>query len=333
MRGLEFIIIAMRIKSDRLRACSFSIMWARCNSTVRKLMPRRRAMTLLGSPAATRSKTSRSRGVSEAARICKLARSRRSSSFQCNARSMLSSRASSRNGFSMKSKAPAFIAAIASETVPWPVMNITGIRQPRTLSCCCSSSPVIWGIRTSSKRQPPRRGSKPSRNERADGNASTEYPAVRSINLSPCLTAASSSTTNTALSGIAARFRLHCWQIEDKGRPGMSAANHSEAATMRFDYRAADREPHSHAERLGRDERLEYGVRHLGGDPGSGIDHGDLDGLFAVVPDLDDDRSSRAVRRFHRIHRVAEQVQQHLLNLNSVGQNDCTAGIDLQIGR
>ena len=38
--GVEFIIIPIRIKSDRLRACSFSIMWARCNSTVRKLMPR-----------------------------------------------------------------------------------------------------------------------------------------------------------------------------------------------------------------------------------------------------------------------------------------------------
>ena len=35
-----FVMIAIRIRSDRLRAWSFSIMWARCNSTVRKLMPR-----------------------------------------------------------------------------------------------------------------------------------------------------------------------------------------------------------------------------------------------------------------------------------------------------
>src|SRR5215472_13637203 len=49
-------------------------------------MPRRRAMTLLGSPSVTSSKTSRSRGVSDATRICSVARSRRSSyalSFQC----------------------------------------------------------------------------------------------------------------------------------------------------------------------------------------------------------------------------------------------------------
>jgi len=90
--GVEFSIIPIRIRSDRLRACSFSIMWARCNSTVRKLMPRLRAMTLLGSPLATSSNTSRSRGVSEAARTSNVARSRRSSyalSFQCSARSML----------------------------------------------------------------------------------------------------------------------------------------------------------------------------------------------------------------------------------------------------
>jgi hypothetical protein len=64
----------MWIKSDKLCACSFSMMWARCNSTVRKLMPRRRAMALLGSPAATSSKTSRSRAVNEAARACNVAR-------------------------------------------------------------------------------------------------------------------------------------------------------------------------------------------------------------------------------------------------------------------
>jgi hypothetical protein len=51
---------------------------------------------------------------------------------------------------------------------------------------------------------------------------------------------------------------------------------------MRFDYRAADREPHSHAEGFARYERLEYGVSHLGGDPGSGIGHGGPDGLFAA---------------------------------------------------
>ena len=38
--GRAFMMIAIRIRSDRLRACSFSIMCARCNSTVRKLMPR-----------------------------------------------------------------------------------------------------------------------------------------------------------------------------------------------------------------------------------------------------------------------------------------------------
>jgi hypothetical protein len=41
-------MIAIRIKSDRLRACSFSAMRARCNSTVRKLMPRWAGDDLVG---------------------------------------------------------------------------------------------------------------------------------------------------------------------------------------------------------------------------------------------------------------------------------------------
>jgi len=68
--------------------------------------------------------------------------------------------------------------------------------------------------------------------ESADGNASTEYPAARSINLNPCLTAASSSTTNTLLSGIDARFRLGYRQIDDEDRAGMIVAHHSEAAAV-----------------------------------------------------------------------------------------------------
>jgi hypothetical protein len=61
---------------------------------LRKLMPRRRAMILFGSPAATSSSTSRSPVVSNAARASNWALSRRSScavSFQCSDRSMRSS--------------------------------------------------------------------------------------------------------------------------------------------------------------------------------------------------------------------------------------------------
>src|SRR5207237_1620198 len=135
----------------------------------------------------------------------------------------------------------------------------------------------------------------------ADGSPSTEYPAARSINLSPCLTAASSSTTNTALSGISARFRFGCRQVEDEVPAGTNAASHSEAAAVRLDDRVADREPHPHAERFGGYERLEDRVHHLGGDPRSGIGHRNLDGVFVVAPGLDDDRSLLGVRCFHRI--------------------------------
>src|SRR6516162_5206917 len=241
---------------------------------------------------------------------------------------MLSSSASSRSGFSMKSKAPAFTAAIASCTVPCPVMNITGMRQPRTLMRCWSSSPLICGICTSSNRQPPRRGSYSSRNERADGNASTEYPAARSINLSPCLTAASSSTTKTVLSGIGARFGLGTGQIKAEDPADTNATRHSQAAAVRLDDRAADREPHPHAVRFGGYERLEDRVRHLGGYPWPRIGHGDLDGAVAFAAGLDDDQSPLGACRFHRVHCVPQQVQQHLLDLDPVSHNRRQARID-----
>jgi len=84
-------------------------------------------------------------------------------------------------------------------------------------------------------------------------------PGARSMNLRPCLdlTAASSSTANTLLSGISARFRLGCRQIEEKGRAGANPMGHSNTAAVRLHYRAADRKPHAHAERFGRYERLE----------------------------------------------------------------------------
>jgi hypothetical protein len=47
--GIHYYCPADQVR--QLRVCSFSITWARRSSTVRKLMPRWRAMTLLGSPA------------------------------------------------------------------------------------------------------------------------------------------------------------------------------------------------------------------------------------------------------------------------------------------
>ena len=71
---------------------------------------------------------------------------------------MLSSSSSSLNGFSMKSTAPAFIARTAIGTSPWPVMMMIGILIWFSRKYCCSSSPLMPGMRTSSSRQPARPG-------------------------------------------------------------------------------------------------------------------------------------------------------------------------------
>src|SRR6201996_9795910 len=70
----------------------------------------------------------------------------------------------------------------------------------------------------------------------------------------PCRTAVSSSTTKTALSGISCR--LGGREVEKEDRTKRNAPRHSEAAAVRLNNRAADREPHPHAERFGGDERI-----------------------------------------------------------------------------
>ncbi len=99
---------------------------------------------------------------------------------------------------------------------------------------------------------------------------------------------------------------------------------------MRLDDRAADRQSHPHALRLGRHERLENSVRHFVGKTGSRIGHGDLDGVVAFAARLDNDQSLLAIGAYNCIHRVPEKVQQHLFDLNVIGQDGRQVRIDPQ---
>jgi protoheme IX farnesyltransferase len=110
-------------------AWSFSITLARWNSTVFALSPSAFATALLGIPSTTRSSTSRSRAVRppNSVRSCSrwLSRSRCAASWAI-ARWIRSSRSWSLNGFSTKSKAPAWTARTAICTSPCPVMKRIG---------------------------------------------------------------------------------------------------------------------------------------------------------------------------------------------------------------
>src|ERR1700757_1739185 len=115
----------------------------------------------------------------------------------------------------------------------------------------------------------------------------------------PCRTAASSSTTKTALPGISCR--LGCRKIEKEDRTERNAPRHSEAAAVRLNNRAADRESNPHAERFGRDERIKQRFRHLGRDPRARVGNRDLDSTSVFVAGLDDDRAALGTRSVDRI--------------------------------
>src|SRR6185437_13511530 len=162
-----------------------------------------------------------------------------------------------RSGFSMKSNAPAFIAAMAMGTVPCPVMKMVGICQPRALISCCRSRPVIPGILMSRTRQPPRCASYVFRKSPAEAKVSTRCSAARKRKVSPLRTASSSSMTKTVLSkGGKGFFRDR--QIEGETGAALARGDQAQMPALRLDDRAADRETHAHPVGFGRHERLEY---------------------------------------------------------------------------
>src|SRR6185369_11177867 len=139
-------------RSATVFAFSFSMMLARCASTVLMLMPRSSAICLLSRPATMRSRTCASRVVRRDSSASRLAaswcfeksRRARSSIFSTRATS-----SSSLKGFSMKSSAPFFIVVTAIGTSPWPVMNVTGSGERRSSSLSCSSRPLMPSMRMS----------------------------------------------------------------------------------------------------------------------------------------------------------------------------------------
>ena len=147
----------MRTSCERLSARIFSMTRARWISTVRGLIAELAGDRLVGppdhqllqhlalarrqrSPGAGRSRRRRPPRPRRAA-VKRVADARRPAQ-------------PGSNGFSMKSRAPSFIAWTAIGTSPCPVMTITGGSGPRRRSACSSSRPSISGMRTSVTRQP-----------------------------------------------------------------------------------------------------------------------------------------------------------------------------------
>ena len=91
-------------------------------------------------------------------------------------------------------------------------------------------------------------------------------------------------------------------------------------AAMRLDDRRADRQPETKAVGLGRVERLEQPALLHGMDAGSAILHQYFDGSGSASRAWRPSEPLRDGRRRHRIHRVHDEVEQDLLQLDRVTQ-------------
>ena len=113
----------------------------------------------------------------------------------------------------------------------------------------------------------------------------------------------------------------------ENGPPFLPARTRSPA--MRLHDRPADRQADAHAVLLGCHEGLEQ----LRGDdstmPGARILNADLDEAVVGRRGRDCQRANRTVD--HGVDRVADQVDEHLLNLDAVDEDQIGVGIELNL--
>src|SRR5215475_16116029 len=183
------------------------------------------------------------------------------------------------------------------------------------------------GMRMSVTTQPACACGSSFRKATAESYTRTANPSVLSRKASDWRTATSSSITwTTWLDGM---NRLLAGPAQGEAEDGAAARAvlDPDPAAMRLDDGAADREPESHALALGGDEGLEQVRGHLGRQSRPGI--GDAD-LRHVVGRRDggDLEPALACRLDHDLDGVANEVDQHLLDLDAVGEHQVGLGIE-----
>src|SRR5882672_12119974 len=92
-------------------------------------------------------------------------------------------------------------------------------------------------------------------------------------------------------------------------------------ATVSFNDRTADREPHAHAAGFGGEEGVEQPVRIRGGYPDAAIRH-TYERSVCLVLTRSDHQFARPIRdRLHCFNAIHHQVNDHLLQLDTIGQD------------
>src|SRR5438552_5760414 len=225
---------------------------------------------------------------------------------------------SSSNGLSIKSDAPSCIAWTASATSACPVITITGTRRPRAFSCRRNSMPSTPGMRTSVTMQPSISFGCAARNAVADSCRRTAKSAVARRKPSDLRTSTSSSTTCTTSLATGNLFLFYSAQREPKRGATARWRLCPDMTTVGLDDSATNGQADTHSVLLGGDERLEELGRNLWRQSRAGIDDANLH--HTIVPHLGCDTQFPTRRTVHGLHGVSHQVQQYLLNLDSVGQ-------------
>src|ERR1700754_977808 len=106
------------------------------------------------------------------------------------------------------------------------------------------------------------------------------------------------------------------WQLELEDRAFVDSPRHPNTAVMAFDNGMADGKPKSHATLLGREHRVENMIVVGGVDTRAGI----LDGHVDKIRFADAGSYAQYLQRsrLHRLDGIHDQVQDDLLQLNSV---------------
>src|SRR5690242_14576800 len=217
------------------------------------------------------------------------------------------------------------MASTATAIPPCPVMTMTGTPTLSSSKRRNSSIPLISGIRTSVMMQPSAASGNTSRNAFAESKLLTSSSALRSKNASDSRRPSSSSMTCTTRNAaafsdaIAVLLFVDERQREGEDRAAARIWPLRDRAAMRLNNRARDRQPDAHAVGFGGDEGLKELVGDLGRDAAAGIGDADFDHIIGGGGGGDDEFARR--RGFHRVDRVANQVEQNLLHLHFVSEN------------
>src|SRR5450830_580174 len=100
-------------------------------------------------------------------------------------------------------------------------------------------------------------------------------------------------------------------------------------SAMRLYDGARNRQADAHSLTFSGDERLEKLLGNLGRDPRTAGGHADPDMTVAGRNDRDDEIAR--LRRFHGIHRIADQIEQDLLDLYAVGEHQIDRRVELEL--